>query len=125
MRFHVRAEFAVSSTPPPRQSALDEEYPAPVVIITDITAEDRPQIGATITVIDHNASAIERLLVGSYSAIDFAKAGSAARRHPLNHAEEDQHIQAAGDTTRHDAIAKAMVDQRNNFTSPTRLPASR
>ncbi len=115
----------MSSTPPPRQSHVDEEYPAPVVIITDITAEVGPQIGATITVIDHNASAIEVWLAGSYSAIDFAKAELTARDNPLNHAEEDQHIQAAGDTNAHDAIAKAMVDQRNSFTSPRALPASR
>ncbi len=40
---------------------------------------------------------------------------------PLNDAEEDQHRQAVGDAAGPEAMAKAVVDHRNSFTSPTRL----
>ncbi len=76
---------------------VDEEDPAPVVVIADIAAENR----ATNRRDDHRHRpqrqrdrAFGRRIVAEQQ--DFATAGSADRRRSLNHAEENQHRQAVG-----------------------------
>ncbi len=93
-----------------------------VVIITDVAPESRRK-SARVTVIDPERQRNGRCgrMVIQQQAL---RGGISDGDHALHHAEEDQHIQAAGYATQAEAAAKATVDHEQfDFAKTFRQPA--